>query len=193
MKPHLIKRWTIIDLYSRHSLAKRWELMAWFTSPYIPPVFSFSFIAPYEPEVSNFCHTAAWDQDTFLWPNERHQICIFDENSPGASVRPESPVGGMAQARVSVRVRRGESSIEIAARILHEMLHAMELDSDQMDGKDRDLFAQYLSHTGSPYLTYFYNPEPYYRAWGTLGQMLLLEYYQYLIKRDLKVLIPGVM
>lgn len=187
MQKKLIQNWTVIDLISRGNLGKMWKVSAVFTSGIFPPVFYWNILRPWMGDTykTDLIEERPWNTDIFLWGKMRHSIVLFDETSPGAKVRPESPLGGAATARCSIRVRPDDSHIELAARIFHEMLHVMGADSDQMDGKDREPFKKYLQVRHPEFATYYENPAPFRENWGTYGQALLLTYYRYLLWRDI--------
>ncbi len=182
-----IKEWTVIDAATYRTIAEKYMIISAFSHPVLAFTFRFRFIDAFTAEGMNL-EMRTWGNDVFLWGTTPHTICLFNETTPGARVTNVSPLGGAAKDRVTVRITKTDTPIEITARVLHEMLHVMGIDSDQMDGKDYEDFKRYvreMSPNRDILCKYFTNPAVIRMKWGTLGQSLLLTYYIYLLYKHI--------
>lgn len=141
------KDWVIINL-SREICDATIE--HWIRISGVPSCFSFSF------ENDSPIENKLWGDSVWPWGRETWTIVFHDYDDPRFPKGTNNAVGGSSGERCSVAYRsRLDSGIEIGARIWHEMLHSMGSDPDQMEGKDRAEFCDWVSNNR------FYINEPF--------------------------------
>jgi len=180
-----VKEWKVIDLYSKYNLS-RWVVPISLSNSLLR---NFRFTITHDDDQAE---PKEWGDDTFLFGKDPYTICIFNEETPRARLSSSAPLGGAGGNRVTVRIAGSDRPLEISARVLHEMLHVMGVDSDQMEGKDRDEFLQYLkcrpTILNKKLYEYFSSPSFSHQDWGGIGQMLLMTYYKFLLCKNFKEL-----
>ena len=131
------KDWVIINL--SHVICDA-TVESWLRIAGVPNCFSFTF------NNSAQIVTYPWYDATWPWGTEPYTIVIHDYDDPNYPKGTNGAVGGNAGDKCSIAYRnKVDSTIEMGARIWHEMLHAVGSDPDQMDGKDRFLFCEWIS------------------------------------------------
>lgn len=131
------KDWVIINL--SHVICDA-TVESWLRIAGVPNCFSFTF------NNSAQIVTYPWYDATWPWGTEPYTIVIHDYDDPNYPKGTNGAVGGNAGDKCSIAYRnKADSTIEMGARIWHEMLHAIGSDPDQMDGKDRVSFCEWVS------------------------------------------------
>jgi len=135
--PTFNKVWTIINLSKRLNEPHVRECI---DAAVIPTCMEFKF------EMKEF-EILPWDQSFWPWGLEPWTIVISDFDDPQFPKNGVNYLGGSARNRCTVSYVPGyDFQLQFGARIWHEMLHCMDVDSDQMDGKDRYAFCKWI-HT----------------------------------------------
>ena len=141
-------------------------------------IFNFTYLDPIE--------GTNWEQRNYgggfgnmPWPLISYTIAIFRNVSPFTSTY--NP-GGSIYHSCSIAYNGTESDLVMGMRILHEMIHSMDIDADQMTSGDVEEFGQYLTDIGSEWAVPF-NANPTHYSNNENVQRL---YYTWLIQNGAK-------
>ena len=134
------KKWSIINLSNRLSDLRIKECIE---SAGIPSCVNFTFDnTPFE--------IRPWDESFWPWGLEPWTIVVSDFDDERFPKNGVNYLGGAFGSRCTVAYVEGyDFPLQLGARIWHEMLHCMDLDSDQMDGKDRNGFCKWVNSNPS--------------------------------------------
>lgn len=133
--PTFNKVWTIINLSKSLDESHVRECI---DAAVMPTCMEFKF------EVKEF-EILPWDQSLWPWGMEPWTIVISDFDDPRFPKNGVNYLGGSSRNRCTVSYVPGHDfQLQLGARIWHEILHCMNIDSDQMDGKDRYVFCKWI-------------------------------------------------
>ncbi len=134
------KKWTIINLSNRLSDLRVRECIE---SSGIPSCVTFVFEdKPFE--------VIPWAESFWPWGMEPWTIIVSDFDDVRFPKNGVNFLGGALGNRCTVAyVAEYDFPLQLGARIWHEMLHCMDVDSDQMDGKDRTGFCEWVNSNPS--------------------------------------------
>jgi hypothetical protein len=134
--PIFNKKWTIINLSTR---LNKEEIDKCIQVTEMPSCVEFEYREePFE--------VLPWGKSQWPWGLKPWTVVISDFVDPRFPKNGENFVGGSARNRCTVAFIPGiDSRLQFGCRIWHEMIHCMEIDSDQMDKNDRYSFCKWVN------------------------------------------------
>lgn len=134
------KKWSVINISRRLNDLRVEECIE---SAGIPPCITFVFDGkPFE--------VRRWDESFWPWGLEPWTIVISDFDDERYPKNGVNYLGGAFGSRCTIAYVNGyDFPLQLGARIWHEILHCMNLDSDQMNGKDRNDFCKWVNSNPS--------------------------------------------
>jgi len=129
------REWVILNL-SKEISEK--EILFCIKMAKVPECFKFSFGDPARVEKRK------WGDSTWPWGIDDWTIVVHDYTDPEYPKGDINAVGGAFGNRCTIAYLGYEWDIEIGARIWHEMLHCMGVNSDNLETVDRVRFCEWL-------------------------------------------------
>lgn len=154
------------------------EIQRWMYFGEVPRCFKFEIVTGSDAKYMIYSDRGKYRKIPF--PGNDWEMVVFSTQDPRFT-----PVdtGASRPRRCVVAVFPKDNPIVIGSRIRCEMLVAMGINPDKMETEDRGEFIAWLSRNKKTSIGYFINPVPYVENWNTLGQELLLDYYDFLTEK----------